>query len=1046
MVRKYLVLILALATIAPTAFAGITGILAGKVTDADGKPVPGVTIRVLGTTRGGISQGNGKFTIINVNAGTYSVRATAVGYDTVLVNEVDIVADQTKMLNISMSSGELQMKEVVITADRDMVRTSDLGTARTQKGDDLVKIGRDNVASALSLNAGIRAEGTGFNTRGSRTAETQVLVDGLTMTDQFTGGLGNSGATVSAAMPSPLATEEVSAQTGGFGAEYGNAVGGIVNTVVRTGRTDRFEGQVRWRKDVPFLWGVSGNGYDAGTPLEDVVDVTFGGPLGFNRSTFFVAVRNTFQNHRNFGLQVEDPIQNNLGQMPNNRTWSRNITARMKFQLSDQAFLQVGGLYGLVNGERGGWGWLYMDQPGVLTSATGTPILDANGNTQSNGFVERSAKQIVVQEFSTNAFAMINHTLGSNTNYQLRASYNSKTTETGKRVTPDAPDIFSGWELHQPVDNLIADDTIFVAGQNRIIDSYESLRRRTPSADGFVQLEFTQRNPITGFVEGPADVQSTKNPYGVFNFFAARGNEGGIDFRTADFIQLDGNITHNLEVGETRHVFKAGFELRLLSLKRHQNGNPWDGSPFYDVYGTENLYFDADVPDPAAAKAQTEQPYDPITAGIFFQDQIQFQGLSFTPGLRVDYLDPNALYRTETSRFIPFGSSEGFATSEAKFYFSPRLTITYPVSDNGWQNFKLAYGIYYQATPWADYYDSFNTPFLRGGQALGNPNMEMQRTNQYEISYNHQLTSVFAVTLTGYYKDIYNQSDLAFIRAVPNPFYQRVMSAYGNSKGLEITLDRRTSDNWGFNLNYTLSAATGTANNSSTIVALDPYTDQPAFPVEPFPLGFDRTHRVNAVFNLAWGAEEGPRIAGVPFLEHFNINLSGFWQTGAPYTPVNLAGQAIGALNSGRFPAFWNSDLRIIRNVPLQKILGGNTSIDLILDVTNMLNFTDAVSFFTTTGNPDNNGTTMARVPGDFPVTSYYRDADPKNKVTMQPEQYDRVGERLYSAFGDTNGDGIQTAEESYAGYQRYIATVEARRVNNYQYPRAVYFAIGFRF
>jgi hypothetical protein len=233
MVRRYLLAAILLTAAATASWAGITGILTGKVLDKDGKPVPAATVRVLGTTRGANTKTDGKYTIVNVTAGTYDVRVTAVGFDTV-VKRVSIIADQTLTLNFTMQSGGVNMRVIDVSADREMVRSTDVGTARVMKGDDMTKIARDNVASAISLNAGIRASGNNFIVRGSRTTETQVLVDGLTVTDQFTGGLGNSGATVSAAMPSPFATEEVQAQTGGFGAEDGNAIGGIVNTVVKT--------------------------------------------------------------------------------------------------------------------------------------------------------------------------------------------------------------------------------------------------------------------------------------------------------------------------------------------------------------------------------------------------------------------------------------------------------------------------------------------------------------------------------------------------------------------------------------------------------------------------------------------------------------------------------------------------------------------------------------------------------------------------------------------------------------------------------------------
>lgn len=1047
MVHRYLLVAILLAAATTASWAGITGILTGKVTDSDGKPVPGATIRVLGTTRGASAKIDGRYNITNITAGSYTVRVTSVGYDTALA-KVTIVADQTLTLNFKLEIGGKKGKEIRVTADREMVRSTDVGSTQVMKGEDMTKIARDNVASALSLNAGIRASGNNFVVRGSRTTETQVLVDGLTVTDQFTGGLGNSGATVSAAMPSPFATEQVQAQTGGFGAEYGNALGGIVNTVVKTGKTDRYEGLVRWRKDAPFLFGTAGNGVKAGFPLEDVVDVTLGGPLGFSNSTFFVAVRNTYQNHRNFGLQVLDPLGNNLGMQPNNRTWSRNVTGRLRFQVDGNSSLLVGGMYGVVNAERNGWGWLYANDEGIPTMMNGNPIANAVGN----GVPERNVKQIVVQEFTTNGFAQWNQSVGDNLVYEVRGSYNSKTTETGKRKTNNgtslAPSLFGGFDIFLPEDNLAFNDSSYIAGSNKILDAYDYLRQTAFTEDGYLKIETTKRNPITGYVEGPPDFQSTRNPYGLFGYFAARGNEGGIDLRNATFYQLDGNVTYKADIGSTQHVMKAGFEFRSLNLTRHSNSNPWDGSPFYDVYGSGyggNLYFDVKANDPAsaAAKAESEKPYTPTTGAFFIQDQILFKGLVFTPGLRMDYLNADALYRTSYDAFYPFGNDQGFARVDAKLYLSPRISITYPLTER--QNFQLSYGIYYQAPPWAEFYDSFNAFQLRGSQVLGNPNMEMQRTNQYQVAYNHQLTDDLALTVTGYYKDIYNQSGLAYVRVAPTPFFQRVLADYGNARGVEFTFMKRLSDNWQFNLNYTLSSARGTANASTTAVGLDPFTGEPAFPVTDFPLDFDQRNRVNGQIGFSWGNDEGPSIAGITFLEYFTINLSGSWQSGLPYTPVDARGQAAGQINSARFPSNWNSELRITRTIPLNDVLGGNSAIDLTLDVTNLLNFTNAISFYTATGSPDFDGFALNRQQSDFPAVTYYRTADPGNKATIAANQYDRVGLRLYQQRVDFNQDGRVTPEETYRGYKEYVDDVVARR-GNYQFPRTAYFAVAFRF
>lgn len=1050
MVRRYLIVLTILATAATSALAGITGILTGKVLDKAKKPVSGASIVVLGTTRGGIAKADGSYQIVNINAGTHKIRVTALGYDTVF-REVTINADETRRLDFTLAEGGGATSDTIqVVSDKIMIRQTDLGSQRTMTGSDMQKIARDNVASALSLQAGIRADGNNFVVRGSRTTETQVLVDGLAVTDQFSGGLGNVGSTISMTMPSPFMIQSVAAQTGGFGAEYGNAVGGVVNSVVKQGSTERYDGIFRWRRDVPFMYGYAGNGYRAGNPGQDMVDATLSGPLGFNNSTFSIGVRNLYENHRNAGLDVPDPVGNSTGFLPNNRTWGRNLTGRMRFQFNQDMYLNVGGMFGMTAGELSSWGQLYADEQGMVVDNFGNPILDGNGNVQYNGVPSRNAQQVVVQEFSSNAFAQLNHTIDNATTYDVRFSYNAKTTEIGKRKNTNQPGIFSGWDVFTPEDNLAFADSVYVPGSNRILDEYDYLRVPAYTEDGYARIEVTKRNPITGYIEGPSDAQSTSNPYGLINYFTERGNSGGVDFRTSRFWQADGNIQTLLKVGETEHVIKGGVELRLFRLTRHYNANPWDGTPFYDVYGSDyggNLYFDLQDSSTAAvnAKLASEEPYNPVTAAVFVQDQIIFKSLVFTPGLRVDYLNANATYRTSFDRFIPFGDSVGFSPTTAKLYLSPRISVGFPINDNKSQDIKLSYGIYYQAAPFAEMFDAFNVFQLRGSQLLGNPNMEMQRTNQYEIAYRNQMTDDFALTITGYYKDVYNQPDIAFVRVLPNPYFQKLLSAYGTVRGLEFTFQKRVVNNWGFMINYTLSQARGTANSSTTAPGIDPYTENPAFPVTDFPLAVDRPHRINVTTTLEYGTDQGPRIAGIPFLENFTITLSGVWQSGSPYTPVDARGQALGEINSARFPSVLSSELRIIRTIPLGDFLGGAKFVDLTLDVNNVLNLTDAIGFYTTTGSPDNDGISLARPQGDFPSTTYYRDANIADKSTIDPQQYDRIGRRMYNPVVDFNSDGKVTAEESYRGYQNYVRTVIDRR-GNYQFPRTVFFAVAFRF
>lgn len=100
-----------------------------------------------------------------------------------------------------------------------------------------VKVARDNVASVLSLQPGIRAEGNSFVVRGSKTTESQVLVEGLVVTDTFVGGLGDVSKFPNT-MPSPYANHEVTEEVIGLDSEDDRDSGENIRTVIKPADRD----------------------------------------------------------------------------------------------------------------------------------------------------------------------------------------------------------------------------------------------------------------------------------------------------------------------------------------------------------------------------------------------------------------------------------------------------------------------------------------------------------------------------------------------------------------------------------------------------------------------------------------------------------------------------------------------------------------------------------------------------------------------------------------------------------------------------------------
>jgi hypothetical protein len=1069
--RKILILILLLALSFPvTMHASIYGILKGKVVDQEGKPVIGASIRILGTARGSyVKNPDGSFTVVNVDAGTYTVKVTAVGYQEYEITGVKISADQTTNIDVQLMSKDVSTEEVVIVADRLMVNNTQIGQKRTMSSEEMSTVAREGISAVISLTAGVVASGSGYSIRGSRSDDTKIKVDGIDVSNQFTGGgAGLPGVT-------EYDTEEIQVMTGGFSAEYGDAMGGIVNTVVKRGRTDKYEGYVRYRTDVEPLFGSQASGkklvfdeakdaYQAvesgeGAKLQGPGQHRFafgtGGPIpGLTNSTFYISSNYTYRKFNASAIsgapayEIYDPIGNNLGQMPDQQNWQKNIEARLRFVVAKGVELNFGGSLGSINGEGSSWSWLYADDEGWIWDWDKRDWQrDENGDPITNGIPERIAKQVVGNNFTDKAFVRINHTLSPTSYYEFTVSNSSIKEEYSKRKGWEDPGYFSGFDLWYPQDNYKVSGSRLVDGQNNIVDQYEIIKLSSLTEDGYNAYEFNQRNPLTGYIEGAADATGTDNPYGRTQAFYQHGNSRTLEFRESDTWTVDGNFTKVFE-GEFRHMFRTGFEFSLFTLKRHMNSLPWDGNPFFDVYTNDwdgNFYTMDSV-----GKMRTSQAYNPIKGSAYLLDQITYKGIIISPGLRFDMFMPQSDYRTETEQFVSITSDSGFAESPMKYQISPRINVTYPITERS--NVSINYGLFFQMPTLSYMYDAFSTIRLRGNQVLGDPNMEAQRTNAYEANYNNQITDEFALTIAAYYKDIYNQLGMVYVPAVPIPYFQYSVSEYGNIKGLEFTLEKRPTmrDHMGMRFNYSLaqSVATSSSPGDNYQIPIDPYSELPAFPLSDFPTANDIRHRITFLLNFIWGNNQGPSIGGIQPLENFNVNFTTTWRSGAPYTKTDLSGRAIGEIRTERGPDYWVTDMQVSKSFYLKDWFGesmGNTAVEFALFVYNFFNLNHAVSFYTSTGDADDAGLAYRRKLGDFSSEPYYKDADFANPFTLNSTQYDNYGQRLYNENADADGNGVVNQQEKFDAYMEYLST-SVQFQGTYQTPRSVFLTVYFRF
>jgi outer membrane receptor for ferrienterochelin and colicin len=264
------------ASATPTHAQG-TGTITGKVTEKGGKsPVEFANVIVLGSKQGAQTGADGSFTIRNVAVGTHSVRALFVGFDPV-TKTVTVNAGQAAAVNFDFGGDKVfKIEEIQVTATKP-IDTKSSTTKQSVSAESLKDLPVENLQEAIGLKAGIVATGGELHVRGGRGGEVKFQLDGVEVSDPLFG----RGASVA-----NLAVASAEVLSGGFDAEYGNALSGIVNVQTREGG-QKFGGEVQWHTDRYGESVKTFNNYDRFT-------FGFGGPTPVRNLTYFATYEGTW--------------------------------------------------------------------------------------------------------------------------------------------------------------------------------------------------------------------------------------------------------------------------------------------------------------------------------------------------------------------------------------------------------------------------------------------------------------------------------------------------------------------------------------------------------------------------------------------------------------------------------------------------------------------------------------------------------------------------------------------------------------------------------
>ncbi len=252
------------------AFAQAMGTVKGRVMEGK-QPGAYANVVVLGSRRGGATDDDGYFTIPNVPVGAYTLKVQLTGFEPKsLAITVNAGVNDVGTITVGGSKVVKEIAEVRVTAER-MIDTKSSTTKQTVSGQSLQDLPVENLREAVALKAGIVATNGELHVRGGRGGEIKQTIDGIEVSDPLF-GRSSSIANLSVAGADVL--------SGGFDAEFGNALSGVINITTKEGG-DKFGGDFQWHTDRYGENSKTFNNYDRFT-------IGLGGPMPIRNLTYFL--------------------------------------------------------------------------------------------------------------------------------------------------------------------------------------------------------------------------------------------------------------------------------------------------------------------------------------------------------------------------------------------------------------------------------------------------------------------------------------------------------------------------------------------------------------------------------------------------------------------------------------------------------------------------------------------------------------------------------------------------------------------------------------
>lgn len=873
--------------------AGTTGKIAGVVKDAASQEtLPGVNIIIEGSAMGAASNLDGSYFIINVPPGRYNLRATMMGYNTVVQTDVLVQTDHTTTINFSLSSTVLDIgKEITVVAERPIVQKDVTSGRAIITTEEMKEMPVESFTDVLKTKAGITEGANGaLHIRGGRASEIGYMIDGVAVSNPMWGGLSVS--------VENTAIQELQVVSGTFNAEYGQAMSGIVNIVTKDGG-DKYSGNLEL-----YLGDKVSTHKSTFLNIEKINpaslfngDASLSGPVpGLSKKlSFFVSGRyfdsqgwlyGKREHSPNDVMYVDSSAVLNLVNSPYNAEPFTDSNGNGRWD-SGEPLTDMNG-NGSWDGGRLNFIEPYDDDNGNGQWDSGEPFTDYNMNGTRDGGYSGDNSTVAMNPYRKVALqSKLTYKFTGNLILRygfLFSDVKNQSYDHLFKYNPDGRSTHYGQAYSHTLDwtHSLSGSTFYTIKANANASSDEEYLYKSWQDSRYLPNMLTQ---IPG------------------REFYGGGQDKSYGLSTSKTYVARFDLTNQWN---KTHQFKLGAELRRHDLS----------SQYYyvDIRDTYDWVPTIHTPETSTANNRYDHR-KPTEFSAYLQDKIELQEMIVNIGLRYDYFDSNWKVAADNrdKKLISAArtslSDLALVDAKAKEQLSPRLGIAYPITDRG--TIYFSYGHFFQIPPFAYLYSNPEFEVISGrfNSILGNADLNPQSTITYEIGLKQQLADDIGIEAICFYKDINDLlgSQLYELYSRGDYYARYGNKDYGNVQGVTFSFEKRRGRGLlSASLDYTYQFSESNASSPEAAFVdaqSDPPVESQRFVV---PVDWDQRHTLN--FNVTLSK---PR--------NWAVSLLGRLGSGLPYTPA-LQGVRTDYENSERKPMQYTFDLNAHKDFYIGKM------------------------------------------------------------------------------------------------------------------------------